>query len=249
MSILPHLATLILSMEYSIIVPAYNEEQSIENALNRIAEVFDTLQKPYEILVIDDGSTDATATLTSNLVSKYPTTKLLRHEINKGKGEAVKTGVSAAKGVYTVFLDADLATEPSTFLSFIPALKDHPIVIGSRKIRDARIAKPQPWYRHVFGNTFNAIIRHTLDLEYTDTQCGFKAFQTPVAKELFQNLETTGWTFDVEILLKAKQKQYSVKELPVTWKNGSMSRVKLSEAPQILKEILALKKRYQSTNK
>ncbi|MCA9384916.1 MAG: glycosyltransferase family 2 protein [Candidatus Magasanikbacteria bacterium] len=245
MSILPHLATLILSMEYSIIVPAYNEEQSIENALNRIAEVFDTLQKPYEILVIDDGSTDATATLTSNLVSKYPTTKLLRHEINKGKGEAVKTGVSAAKGVYTVFLDADLATEPSTFLSFIPALKDHPIVIGSRKIRDARIAKPQPWYRHVFGNTFNTIIRHALDLEYTDTQCGFKAFQTPVAKELFQDLETTGWTFDVEILLKAKQKHYLVKELPVTWKNGAMSRVKLSDAPQILREILALKKRYR----
>lgn len=231
-------------MEYSIILPAFNEAQTLEAAIQATVAVFNKLQQPYEIHVVDDGSTDQTLTIAKQLCHIYPVMTIHTLKTNQGKGAAIKTGVTHAQGRYTLFLDCDLATHPSTILSFIPELQNHPLVIGSRKIHGATIQVAQPWYRHLFGNAFNTIIRHALDLEYTDTQCGFKAFQTPVAKELFQDLETTGWTFDVEILLKAKQKQYSVKELPVIWKNGATSRVKLSDAPQIFREILALRKRY-----
>ena len=233
-------------MEYSIILPAFNEAETLETAIKTTLSVFNDLQKPFEIIIVNDGSTDQTLAIAKQLAHDYSAVHYVSLEKNQGKGAAIKAGVAQATGRFTLFLDSDLATHPSAFLAFIPELTSYPIVIGSRKMAGAAIEVAQPWYRHVFGNTFNAIIRYGLKLPYNDTQCGFKAFQTPVAKELFQELTTSGWVFDVELLLKAKQQDYLVKELPIVWRNGKTSRVKLTDAKNIVLDLLRLRRTYHA---
>jgi dolichyl-phosphate beta-glucosyltransferase len=222
--------------EYSIILPAYNEAANIERAIRETAAVFGPLES-YEIIVIDDGSRDRTAAIAAALP-----VRLLRHEVNRGKGTAVRTGVMNAQGEYLLFLDCDLATHPREAVKFIEKINEADIIIGSRRVEGSQIAKPQPLYRSIFGRIINFSVRHLLKLPYRDTQCGFKMFRREAARRIFKDIGPSRWTFDIEILLRAKGLGYKVIELPVTWINGAMSRVRVGEVISDLIYLWKLKK-------
>jgi len=228
-------------MDYSIILPAYNEEETIERAIRETVAVFDPLAKEYEIIVVDDGSSDDTAVIVNSLSAELPVIRLLQHAANGGKGGAVRTGVMNAQGGLLLFLDCDLATHPREAPAFIAKMDESDIVIGSRRVPGAVIAKPQPWYRSFSGRAINFFVRHFLKLPHHDTQCGFKMFRLEVAQDIFKNAGPARWTFDAEMLLRAYAAGYRVGELPVTWTNGATSRVKTREVLSDLWYLVKLK--------
>jgi glycosyltransferase involved in cell wall biosynthesis len=232
-----------MNMDYSVILPAYNEATSIERAVRETAAVFDPLKKEYEIIVVDDGSRDDTAAIAASLAAEIPAVRLLRHAANSGKGTAVRTGVMNAQGENILFLDCDLATHPREAPAFIAKMGESDIVIGSRRHADSIIAMSQPWYRVLYGRAINFLIRHLVKLPYHDTQCGFKMFRAEAAKDIFGELGPARWTFDVELLLRARSNGYKIIELPVTWTNGKTSRVRAGEVIPDLFYLWRLKKK------
>jgi glycosyltransferase involved in cell wall biosynthesis len=230
-----------MSCAYSVIIPAYNEEKTISRAVHETVRVFDALHAPYEIIVVDDGSTDRTVAAAERLARSVPQMVLVRHARNLGKGAAVRTGVERAVGEVFLFLDADLATRPSEFRNFIPAMRTADIVIGSRTARGAVIARRQPAYRVLAGKLFNLLaVRWYLGLPFHDTQCGFKAFRKKT-KLLFRDMTSSGWAFDAELLARARKARFKITELPVEWRHGRESQVHLRDALQIMKELRKIK--------
>ncbi len=231
-----------MSFQYSIIIPAYNEERTIERAIRETISVFEELSKPYEIIVVDDGSSDKTAGIAQRLAESNASLILVRLSKNQGKGAAVRVGVERSTGEVILFFDADLATHPAEFKKFIPALDENDIVIGSRTARGSVIAKRQPLYRVLLGKLFNKIaVRWYLGLPFNDTQCGFKAFHKKT-KYLFRDLKSNGWAFDAELLVRARQENLRIAEIPVEWRHGRESRVRLRDVIQIVREIYRTRK-------
>ena len=229
-----------MAISYSVIIPAYNEEASVERAVRETAGVFDGLGKAYEIIVVDDGSSDRTAA--SAMAAGVPAVRVLRHETNQGKGAAVRTGVMNAGGELILFMDCDLATHPSEATAFIKQMGDCDIAIGSRRHAASVIVVSQPWYRVAYGRLVNLFIRRTLGLPYHDTQCGFKMFRAAPAREIFRAIGPSRWTFDAEVLLRARAAGYRIVELPIAWRNGASTRVKSTEVIADLGRLLKLKK-------
>lgn len=227
-------------LAYSVVIPAYNEEQTIARAVRETRRVFRLYRKPFEIIVVDDGSRDATRAVIGDLKPKIPELVLVRHRANLGKGAAVRTGSLSARGGHILFLDADLATHPSEFTKFRPYLADHDILIGSRRVAGAEIAVRQPIYRHWLGRLFNLAVRRYVGLPYRDTQCGFKVVSRP-AKVLFILQRSGGWAFDVELLKRAQERGLRIKEIPVTWNHGRETRVRLGHAWRILQDLRRIK--------
>lgn len=229
--------------DFSVIIPAFNEEKTVQTAILETWQVLGVLGKSFEIIVVDDGSTDGTANVVENLVGarRAVPLRLIRHVSNQGKGAAVKTGVLAAQGEWVLFLDADLATHPSEIEKALPLLGNADVIIGSRRVQGADIAERQPMHRHWLGRLFNLGVRGYLKLPFHDTQCGFKLFSRR-SLPLFENLKSRGWAFDVELLYLAKMRGFPIREIPVIWRNGRESRVKYSHVIRILQEIFRIKK-------
>lgn len=229
-------------MRYSVIIPAYNEATTIARAIQETDAVLSSLPEPNELIVVDDGSQDKTSEIVTQLQSTFPRLRLINLNKNQGKGRAVQAGIMAAQGEYIGFLDADLATHPRTFITAFKLLEDTDIAIGSRRVSHAKISRPQAWHRSKTGQLFNKLVRFWFSLPYQDTQCGCKVFRASIAKQLFSNLQTAGWTFDVEIIYHARTLGYRIQEFPVDWKNGLTSRVHWHEVIKILKELANIKK-------
>lgn len=230
-------------VRYSIVIPAWNEASSIEHALRETGRVFREIGEAFEIIVVDDGSSDGTAEVVTSYVSRDDRVRLIRHEKNSGKGAAVKTGAMQAAGEWLLFLDVDLAVHPQTFKAWLPLLDTSDVIIGSRRVKGAAIAVHQPKYRERFGEWFNLAVRRIIGLPFQDTQCGFKAFRLPLCRPLFINLDASGWAFDVELLAQASKAGLRLREEPVEWRNGTKSRVRLGQAPAILLELLKIKRK------
>lgn len=230
-----------MPIAFSIVIPALNEKQIIERAVRETARVFASYGKTFEMIVVDDGSTDGTSQVVEALGREGLSVRLLRHAANQGKGAAVRTGVLTAIGEWILILDADLSVTPDAFTSFLPALETSDIIIGSRRVAGAILALPQPLLRDLSGRCFNVFIRVLLRLPYRDTQCGFKAFHQRT-RMVFDALETTGWSFDVELLVRARRASFRIIELPVTWSHGEISRVRFSHGGSILKELLRIRR-------
>ena len=233
-----------MSLMYSVIFPAYNEASSIERAICETELVFEALQEPFEVIVVDDGSRDETVAIVQRMMRIFGNIQLVKQEKNRGKGMAVKRGVAVARGAYILFLDCDLATHPSEVRAFIPDIQNRSadIVIGSRRAKGTNIVLAQPWYRVAFGRLFNISIRWYLNIPYKDTQCGFKLFTREAAQAVFTDLVTSGWAFDVEILVRARRAGLRIMEKPVTWCNGRESRVRLADAWKIMSELHRIKR-------
>ena len=228
-------------LDISIVIPAYNEEKVIGKAVDRVASYFSKQNKQFEIIVVDDGSTDRTGEIVRQKMSTYGKARLLTNETNRGKGYSVKRGALAAAGEWILFLDADLSTQPEEFEKLKPAMQNNDIVISSRVLRDSVIAAHQPFLREWAGRFFNKVVQWYLGLPLSDTQCGFKCFNRRT-KILFEKQTLAGWAFDVELLFLAQKMGFRIAEAPVVWTNDPTSTVRPRDVLAVLRDLRQIKK-------
>ncbi len=202
----------------SVIIPFYNCEKTVNETMRKIEEFKKGNNMSFELIVVNDGSTDNTAKILSQYISDD--IRFVGYEKNRGKGGALREGVMAASGDKIIFTDADLAYGLKHLKEFCIALDDSKIVIGTRR-EDKNINDSYGIRRNAFSRMFSCLVQILLGLDIVDTQCGFKGYQKETAKELFNDLEIYGFGFDLEILAKAKAKNISIKQLPVIMENNS----------------------------
>lgn len=223
-----------MKVPLSIVIPAFNEEKRLQKTINLIQSC--KLIEPVEIIVVDDGSRDKTYDVLLELKEKFNNLKILKNEKNEGKGSALKKGILSSREdvSYLLITDADLSTPIEEVQRFFPFLKDYAILIGSRGLDRSFIKKRQPFYRERMGIIFNKIVQFLFLPGIYDTQCGFKLFKTPVAKEIFKEIKIKGFTYDVEVLILSRIKGFKFKEIPVEWYHEEESKVKISKAPFLM---------------
>lgn len=217
---------------FSIIIPAYNESVEIIKTLTSVHAFCEQQLDDYEIIVVNDGSTDDTGQLIAAFSEQHKKTIPIRFSKNEGKGAAVRAGVLRSAKDYVIFTDADLSTPPGEMINALRYLKNgYDIVIGSRALKESRVQKRQGIVRQTMGKVFNFFVATLLFRGIHDTQCGFKCFTRAAAKNIFSALKITGFCFDVEVLYKARKKKFRIKEMPVVWINREESRVALVRSP------------------
>lgn len=216
------------SLEISVVVPAYNERARLESTLPHLDRALARRFDSYEIIVVDDGSTDGTAALVNDYAGGAAGVRLISYPANRGKGHAVKQGVLAAAGENVLFSDADLSTPVREVRKLLQALDEgFDVAIGSRARRESRVLQYQPFYRVLMGKIFNRMVRLLVLGGIADTQCGFKCFRGGAAQEIFRRCRVEGFGFDVEALFIAGKMGYRVREIGVLWRNSPQSRVHL----------------------
>lgn len=242
-------------MELTVIIPAYNEEKRIGKTLQHIGSFFKTIEAKtkgrlnrtnIEIIVIVNNTTDNTLAVVKQYSRKFPFISAVNVPFFTGKGGAIALGFELAKGRYVAFADADASSGPKEILKLYNAItKDAEIegIIASRYVKGGRILGYLPLSRRMFSRAFNMITRLGFGLNYRDTQCGYKIFKGEVAKQFANKISTVGWTFDLNLLLMAKYFNYSIKEVPVSWRFAKGSTLNARKAlVSVTKEIITLKK-------
>ena len=210
----------------SLVFPAYNEQDRINDSMVRTREYCDEHFSGYQVIVVDDGSSDGTAAMVEKMATTWPNLKVVRCRKNRGKGAATREGVLAADGEWMLCSDVDLSTPIEESVNLLAAGRRAPVVIGSRTIKGSYIAKRQPWYRFVMGRVFNRVARAIGVPGYLDTQCGFKLYRRDAGRAIFKKVTIEGFAFDVEVLFLAKRLGYAVAEVPVRWLNDDRSKVR-----------------------
>lgn len=226
-------------IDLSIIIPVFNEQERIEQTLGRLSEYLSQGELVYELIVVDDGSTDATSIIVHSCRNTVPHLSLHVSEKNQGKGAAVKTGMLAARGALRLFLDADLSTDIGCLDSALGAIeRGADIAVGSRQIDGFAVAVPQRFGRRIAGYGFRMVVNRLFRLPVKDSQNGFKLFTAEAAEKTFRRLQTRGWAFDVEILVRANDFGFNVKEVPVTWRDDRRSNVRIRHAPRTIVDLI-----------
>lgn len=213
-------------MQYSIIIPAYNESQRIVPTLNKILSYIAEQGWDAELIVVNDGSRDDTAEIVRRYAEKNPMMRLLENPGNRGKGYSVRNGMLNARGRILLFSDADLSSPieeaPKLFEAIVQGAD---VAIGSRWMRTDLQTGRQPWHRQLFGRVYNLILRVVLGLKFKDTQCGFKAFNRKAAQVIFPLQKIERWGFDPELLFLAEKNGFKVVEIPVQWAHDENSTI------------------------
>ena len=208
-----------------VVIPAYNEEQRIQATLDDVTRYLSAQAYSWTVLVVDDGSADATASIVETFARDQPLVELLSVP-HGGKGSAVKAGMLHATAQFRFLCDADLSMPIEQLTRFLPpALTDFDIALGSREIPGAR-RFDEPRRRHLMGRLYNGITRTLAVPGVRDTQCGFKCFRGPVADRLFPLQRTSGFGFDVEILYLARRMGLRLVEVPIDWYHRANSKVR-----------------------
>jgi glycosyltransferase involved in cell wall biosynthesis len=231
------------SPQLSIVIPAYNESARIELTLERVMLCIEQRGWDAEVLVVDDGSRDATPEIVHRWMERYPRLHLIQNEGNRGKGYSVRNGLLQAAGEVVMFTDADLSSPMEEAERLMAALTDGAdVAIGSRWLERSRTTINQPLYRRFFGRCFNWVTRTVMGLPFKDTQCGFKAFKRPVAQVIFRLQRIERWGFDPEILFIARKLGYEIREVPVTWGHDERSRMSyLKDGMKMLEEMATIR--------
>ena len=227
-----------------MVVPAYNEEARIGSTLEKLVVYLKPKFPAFEIIVVDDGSTDATPERVRQAAIGREHIVLHRLSANRGKGFAVRAGMMLANGDAVLFTDADLSTPVEEIDMALGELRrGSPVVIASRRHPQSIIARRQSWPRELIGRAFNMVIRLMLSLPFKDTQCGFKCFTGAAAKAIFTRASIDTFSFDVEVLIIAMALGYTIKEIPVRWTNAPGSKVRpLRDAATIFRELIILRR-------
>jgi len=199
----------------------------------------------WEIVLVDDGSSDGTGALMARLQAEDAHMRALSHPVNRGKGAAVRTGVLATRGDYVLFCDADLSTPPEFLGEFLELIEQGAdVVIGNRKSQAATIERWQPPLRTWLGLGFTRLSNWLMGLSVGDYTCGFKLFRGDAARRIFERSQTSRWSFDVEILALAAQDGLVVREVPVRWHHEPDTRVRvLRDVISSFRELLAIRRR------
>jgi dolichyl-phosphate beta-glucosyltransferase len=223
-------------LEYylSIVIPVYNEQERIANSLEVLLAYLAKQTYSREIILVDDGSRDNGLGIAGNILEGKEEYRILSYGENRGKGYALKYGITRTQGRYVLFTDADLATPIEELAKFIPYLEPnsemvtgYPIVHGSRKMPGAIVERHQPWLRENMGKVFTMLCNILVNLNVSDATCGFKAYQGEVAREIYGSQKLSDWSFDAEVIFIARKRGYKIKELPVRWHDQKGTKVRL----------------------
>ena len=208
----------------SLIIPAHNEANRLEEALQKVEGFIRQQDYSVEVILVENASSDATVEIARNCQLRLPHLRLLCLE-QPGKGNAVREGMLAARGAYRFMADTDFSMPIDEINRFFPYLEaGADIAIGSREAPGAqRIG--EPYQRHLVGRVFNTLVRWLVLPGVQDTQCGFKCFTAAAAEAVFPKQTLEGWSFDVEILVIARELGLKVQEVPITWVYAEGSRV------------------------
>ncbi len=230
----------------TVVVPAYNEAERLPASLELIRTFMDRKARGYEVLVVNDGSTDKTEELVEQMAETWSELRLLNNPGNRGKGFSVRNGVLNARGDAILFSDADLSTPIEEVEKLAAFLDAHPVVIGSRGLKDAEIQIHQPAHREWLGRAFNLAFQAMLLPGVQDSQCGFKLFTRQAAKETFSKATIDGFGFDGEVLYIARRLGFSIKEVPVIWRNDLRSKVNpLKDGTRMLADLVTTRVRHR----
>jgi dolichyl-phosphate beta-glucosyltransferase len=210
----------------SIVVPAYNEAARLPLTLPKLAQ-FCEHHGSAEVLIVDDGSKDATAAVVHEFAGRYSFARLLQNPSNRGKGYSVRHGMQKAQGDWILSTDADLSSPLEEVDKLIAAVDRHQAAaaIGSRALDRSLVGVHQAAFREWSGRVFNVIMRGATGLPFRDTQCGFKLFRRDAARVIFSRQLLDGFGFDVEDLLIARIHGFKVVEVPVRWDNVEGTKV------------------------
>lgn len=212
----------------SIVIPLYNEENCIMRNFETTKAYVDAMTKDYEIILVNDGSTDDTASIIDQIVENTPQARSLNSPRNRGKGHTVKRGVLSAIGKYIVFTDADLAV-PAHFIGVCVKRLEAgaPVVIGSRHLPGSSIKIREAPLRQFLGKTFRRFAQTCLGLTVSDITCGLKGFHKKAAFDIFSRSKIERWGYDAEILFLARKLGYAIDETPVDWYHSFDSKVRV----------------------
>ncbi len=215
--------------ELSVVIPIYNEEARIGKTLEEAIVYLKKKKWTSEILLVDDGCKDKTLQAVEKFwkkTGKLIDFKVLRHDINRGKGAAVRTGALASRGRFVLFMDADNATPLAQFDKFEEAFqKGFEVLVGSRAVDRKLVKVHQPFYREAMGRIFNLLVQTLATPGIGDTQCGFKAFTRAAAQSIFPRQTIERFGFDVELIYIARKHGFRMIEIPVEWFDSPYSKV------------------------
>jgi dolichol-phosphate mannosyltransferase len=216
----------------SLVLPAYNEEAGIRQAVVEADEALAQLTHAYEVLVVDDGSGDRTADVVAAVAGERPRVRLLRHPENRGYGAALRTGFEAARFDRVAFTDADCQFHLDDLAALIPLTEQVPLAVGYRAHRQ------DPWRRRFFSWGYNVLVRTLLGTGVRDCDCALKVFRKEALRHLLP--ESRGFFVNAEILTRARQLGYPVAEIPVRHRprRHGASTVRLSDIPRTLGHLL-----------
>lgn len=231
--------------DLSVIVPAYNEAGRLPATLNRLHQYLAASPLSYEILVVVDGSSDATAVVARDLMPQVANLRIIERGENRGKGYTVRQGMLAAHGKLRLFTDADNSTDIAHFDKMKPLFDlAWDVVIASRSPRDAVGAEQvvsQVWYKRLVGHLGNLWVQFFAVPGIWDTQCGFKAFRGEVADQIFSLAKLDGWAFDIEILALANEMQLKIGIVPAHWSNDERSHVRWFDYLAVLRDTVKVR--------
>ena len=231
-------------MNYSIVIPAYNEGQRLRATLEKVLAYVRQQGWDAEVIVVNDGSRDNTAEIVREFAEKDSLVRLVENPGNRGKGYSVRNGMLKAHGEVVLFSDADLSSPIEEMPKLLDALaRGADIAIGSRWLKAELQTQRQSLHRQAFGRVFNLLLRIILGLRFKDTQCGFKAFTHRAAQTILPLQRIERWGFDPEILFLARKFGFRVEEVPVLWGHKGGTRINpLTDGMRMFQEMLRIRR-------
>lgn len=228
----------------SIVLPAYNEEHRIGRTLDEVARFRDSFADDLEVLVVDDGSTDAVAAVARSYVDLVPELRVISHRTNRGKGRAVATGMLAATGDFRVFIDADGATPVAEITKLLAvALERRDVIpIGSIRAGGDEVGRRQPLSRAMAGRLGSMVMRAAVLPGVADSQRGCKLFPATVAEIVFGAQQLDGWGFDIEVLALCRRLGFEIVEVPVRWNHIGGGKISLASYASTLAEVMRVRR-------
>ena len=217
------------SVEVSVVFPAYNEADSLETSVERVIKTLNEFARSYEIIIAEDGSTDGTDKLAAAFAEKYLFVRHVHGEKRLGRGIALKNAFKQSNGKVLVYMDLDLATDLEHLKSLVDAVasEGYDLATGSRMLPESNAKRSGT--RYIASKTYNFMVRAVLGSKVKDHQCGFKAFRREPLMQLLGEVGANHWFWDTEIIVRTYRRGYKVKEIPVSWKGGHETKVRLLE--------------------
>lgn len=231
----------------SIVIPAYNEGGRLGRALAQVRDYVERRRADAEVIVVDDGSSDDTAAVVQRFDAQGMPLRLLRNEVNRGKGYSVRRGMLEARGQVLLMTDADQSTPIWELEKLLPHVRcGCQVVIGSRDMPDSLVSVEQGFCRRMMGKALRVVRGWIMLRDIRDTQCGFKLFTRQAAREIFARQAIDGFAFDCEVLLLARKLGCCIKEVGVVWCNDPDSRVRpIRDSLGMMASLIRLRWRYR----
>lgn len=238
------------TLKLSVVLPAYNEAENIEEVVDKIDSIARQMRLEYELIVVDDGSRDTTRKKAANCANNNSHIRVISYGKNMGKGHAIRTGFMCTCGDFVIFMDSDLDVDPSHIRRYIEALKYGDVVIASKWHPQSSVKVPL--IRSFLSHSFNVLVKLSTGLKVNDTQTGFKAIRREALKKILPKLVITGYAFDVELLTLANSSGLKIVELPVNLRINRLFHIRdaLAMFFDLLRIAyrLRISKSYHSTN-